>query len=178
MGIAPHGSLTGVAPWPGEENAVHDRRKGLGLKLLSPAEAARVHATATPPYGHFSRTGLCVCHVLRRVVVPAGVVEVAPRIEQTGLERARIGAAEPAGEEQVVLPEARVEVFEQRARLGQVPELEEEVMLRRQGNLLEFGCSPGRACPKSRLMRANRSRAGMQRRPQPTPSVSEKFCRS
>ena len=84
--------------------------------------------------GRGARRELLLVHEdLRRVIVPAGVVEVTPGLEQAGLEGAGIGAAEPAGEEEVILPEPRIEVFEQGARLGQVPEFEEEVMLHRQG---------------------------------------------
>ena len=61
---------------------------------------------------------------LRRVIVPAGIVEVIPGLEQAGFEGAGGGAAQPPRKEQVILPEPRVEVFEQGARLGQVPEFE------------------------------------------------------
>jgi len=71
---------------------------------------------------------------LRGVVVPAArVVEVIPGLEQVRAHLARSRAAQPPGHEQVILAQARVEIAQQLARAGLVPQLVKGVDLHRHG---------------------------------------------
>ena len=70
--------------------------------------ARRADEVRVDDRGGGARRELLLVHEdLRRVIVPAGVVEVTPGLEQAGLEGAGVGAAQPAGEEEVILPEPR-----------------------------------------------------------------------
>ena len=74
---------------------------------------------------------------LRRVIVPAaGVVKIIPRANQMVGMPPRGGTAEPAGEEGVVLTQARIKILQQLARLRAVPQFPEEIDLRGDGRAM------------------------------------------
>jgi CheY-like chemotaxis protein len=65
----------------------------------------RQDAIEAGPRGRGARRELLLVHEdLRRVIVPAGVVEVTPGLQQAGLEGPGVRAAAPAGEEYAKIP--------------------------------------------------------------------------